>query len=88
MRANFAPRGRYPRLARQVREIVPSGGNFVGKLFVLSIAIAVGYMIGWRDAQSNVDHIASRAVQMVRTTFGANAANDIDSRMSKLEGKN
>lgn len=60
----------------------------MGKIFVLGIAIAVGYMIGWRDAQNHTDHIAMRIVQVVRTSFGATDGNDIDGRMSKLEGKN
>ncbi len=60
----------------------------MGKLFVLSVAIAIGYTIGYRDARANPDHIATRLVQVVRTTFHASPSNDIDARMSKLEGKN
>lgn len=60
----------------------------MGKLFVLSVAIAVGYTIGYRDARANPDHIATRLVQIVRTTFRASPSNDIDARMSKLEAKN
>lgn len=59
----------------------------MGKLLVLSVAIVVGYTIGYRDARTNPDHIATRAVQMVRTMFGATPTNDIDAKMSRLEGK-
>jgi hypothetical protein len=60
----------------------------MGKLFVISIAIAIGYTIGYRDARANPDHVLARAVQQIRTTFRATPSNDIDARMSKLEGKN
>lgn len=60
----------------------------MGKVLVLGVAIAVGYTIGYRDARANPDHIATRVVQMVRTTFHASPANDIDAKMAKLEGKN
>lgn len=62
----------------------------MGKIFVLGVAIAVGYALGFRDARSHPEHIVTRAVQQVRETFGANqaSANDIDAVMRKVEGKN
>ena len=60
----------------------------MGKVFVLGVAIAIGYSIGWRDARANTDHILARAVEQVRTTFNAKPVNDIDATMSRLEGKN
>ena len=62
----------------------------MGKFFVLGIAIAVGYAIGYRDARINTEHIVTRAVDQVRETFGAEAgsANDIDAVMKRVEGKN
>ena len=60
----------------------------MGKLFVMGVAIAIGYTIGFRDARANSDHIVTRAVEQVRVAFGAKPTNDIDDRMSKLEGKN
>ncbi|HEX6313579.1 MAG TPA: hypothetical protein VFZ73_01920 [Gemmatimonadaceae bacterium] len=60
----------------------------MGKFFVLGVAIAIGYAIGFRDARHNTDHIVARAVEQVRVTFGAENKNDIDARMTKLEGKN
>ena len=59
----------------------------MGKMFVLGIAIAIGYSIGYRDARANSDHVLARAVEQVRVTFGAKPVNDIDDKMSKLEGK-
>jgi hypothetical protein len=60
----------------------------MGKLFVLAVAIAVGYTLGYRDARNHTEHILARAVDQVRTTFGATPQNDIDAVMSKVEGKN
>lgn len=60
----------------------------MGKAFVIGVAIAIGYTIGFRDARANSDHILSRVVEQVRVTFGAKPMNDIDDRMAKLEGKN
>ena len=62
----------------------------MGKLFVLGVAIAVGYAIGYRDARNHPDHIVTRVVEQVRETFGAKSAsaNDVDAVMRKVEGKN
>ena len=62
----------------------------MGKFFVLSVAIAVGYAIGYRDARNNTEHIVTRAVDQVRETFGAESGsvNDIDAVMKRVEGKN
>ena len=60
----------------------------MGKLFVLGVAIAVGYAIGYRDARHNSEHIVTRAVEHVRVMFGGEGnANDIDAIMTKVEGK-
>ena len=59
----------------------------MGKIFVLGIAIAIGYTIGYRDARAHPTHILGRAVEQVRQTFKAENGNDIDGRMEKLEGK-
>jgi hypothetical protein len=59
----------------------------MGKFFVLGIAIAIGYSIGYRDARVNSEHILTRAVQQVRTTFRASPTNDIDAVMTKVEGQ-
>ena len=62
----------------------------MGKIFVLGVAIAVGYAIGYKDARNHSEHIVTRAVEQVRETFGAEtgSANDIDAVMKKVEGKN
>jgi hypothetical protein len=60
----------------------------MGKFFVLGVAIAVGYTLGFRDARNHSEHILARAVEQVRTTFGATPQNDIDAVMTKIEGKN
>ena len=62
----------------------------MGKVFVLGVAIAVGYAIGYRDARNHSQHIVTRTVEQVRETFGADSrsANDIDAVMKKVEGKN
>lgn len=60
----------------------------MGKAFVLGVAIAIGYTIGYRDARANSDHVVTRAVEQLRVTFGAKPTNDIDATMSRLEGKN
>jgi hypothetical protein len=60
----------------------------MGKLFVLAVAIAVGYAIGFRDARINSEHILTRAVDQVRELFGATPTNDVDAVMTKIEGKN
>ena len=62
----------------------------MGKIFLLGVAIAVGYGLGYRDARRHPDHIVTRAVQQVRETFGAKSAsaNDIDAVMKRVEGKN
>ncbi len=59
----------------------------MGKAFVVGVAIAIGYTIGYRDARANSDHIMTRVVEQVRVVFGAKPTNDIDARMAKLEGK-
>jgi hypothetical protein len=62
----------------------------MGKIFVLGVAIAVGYGLGYRDARNHSEHIVTRAVEQVRETFGAKSgsANDVDAVMRKVEGKN
>jgi len=62
----------------------------MGKLFVLGVAIAVGYAVGYRDARNHSEHIVTRAVEQVRETFGAKSAsaNDVDAVMKRVEGKN
>jgi hypothetical protein len=60
----------------------------MGKLFVLSIAIAVGYTLGYRDARAHSQDILTRAVTQIRTTFGGNELNNVDAVMSKIEDKN
>ena len=62
----------------------------MGKIFVLGVAIAVGYALGYRDARNHPEHIVTRAVEQVRETFGADSGsvNDVDAVMRKVEGKN
>ena len=60
----------------------------MGKLFVLGVAIAIGYGIGFHDARTHSEHILVRVVEQVKTAFGAKPANDIDAVMTKVEGKN
>ena len=60
----------------------------MGKLFVLVLAVAVGYSLGFRDARKNSEDILTRAVEQIRVTFGAKPANDVDAVMNKVEGKN
>ena len=59
----------------------------MGKVFLLGIAIAVGYAFGYRDARNHSDHILTRAVEKVRTGFGEMPSNDVDAIMTKVEGK-
>lgn len=60
------------------------------KVFVLGVAIAVGYAIGYRDARNHPEHIVTRTVEQVRAMLGEEqaSANDIDAVMKKVEGKN
>ena len=58
----------------------------MGKFLLLCAAIAAGYSLGYRDARTHADHIVTRAVQQVRTTFRA-SGNDVDAVMNKLEVK-
>ena len=58
----------------------------MGKAFVVGVAIAIGYTIGYRDARANSDHIMTRVVELGRVVFGAKPTNDIVARMAKLEG--
>lgn len=59
----------------------------MGKYFVLGIAVAIGYAIGFRDARHNQDHIVTRVVEQVRVVFGAQNRNDIDGALNRVEGK-
>ncbi|NUQ13435.1 MAG: hypothetical protein HUU26_14075 [Gemmatimonadaceae bacterium] len=59
----------------------------MGRLLLIVAAVAAGYELGYRDARRHPDHIVSRAVQQIRTTFNARAANDVDAVMDRLEGK-
>jgi hypothetical protein len=59
----------------------------MGKLFVLGIAIVIGYFIGYRDARAHPDHFVTRSIEEVREFFGADGSrNDVDAVMNKLEG--
>lgn len=61
----------------------------MGKMFLLGAAIAVGYMLGFRDAKTHPEHILARAVQQVRESFGGGRdVNNVDAVMTKVEGKN
>jgi hypothetical protein len=60
----------------------------MGKVFLLGLAITIGYSLGYRDARAHPKHILARAVDQVKVTFHAKPANDIDAVMSKVEGKN
>lgn len=60
----------------------------MAKFFVLGVAIAVGYAIGYRDARNHSQDIVTRAVVQVRTVFGGKELNDVDAVMTKVEGKN
>jgi hypothetical protein len=61
----------------------------MGKLFVLGVAVTVGYFLGYNDARKHPEHVVTRAVQEVREFFGANEnRNDVDAVMTKIEGKN
>ena len=60
----------------------------MGKAFLLGVAIAVGYSIGYRDARVHPKNILARAVDQVKVTFNAKPTNDIDAVMTKVEGKN
>lgn len=59
----------------------------MGKLLLILACIAIGYEVGFRDARRHEDHVVTRAVAQVRTTFGGRSANDVDEIMDKLEGK-
>jgi hypothetical protein len=60
----------------------------MGKLFVLGIAIAVGYTFGYRDARAHSQDILTRTVVQIRTTFGGKELNNVDAVMTKIEDKN
>ena len=60
----------------------------MGKALLVGVAIAIGYSIGYRDARANSEHILTRVVGAVSTTFGAKPTGDIDAAMTRLEGKN
>lgn len=59
----------------------------MGKFLLIVAAVAAGYELGYRDARRHSEHVATRAVQQIRTTFGATPANDVDAIMNRLEGK-
>ena len=61
----------------------------MGKIFLLGVAVAVGYFTGYNDARKHSENIVTRSVQEVREFFGADKSrNDVDAIMSKVEGKN
>ena len=60
----------------------------MGKLFLVVAAIAVGYMLGFRDAQGHPDHILARTVHQLQKSFGGRDVNNVDAVMTKVEGKN
>ena len=60
----------------------------MGKLFLVGAAIAVGYMLGFKDAQKHKDHIVARAVHRVGGSIGGRDVNNVDAVMTKVEGKN
>jgi hypothetical protein len=61
----------------------------MGKVFVMGIAVAFGYFVGYKDARKHTENIVTRSVQEVREFFGADKSrNDVDAIMNKVEGKN
>ena len=61
----------------------------MGKLFVLGVAVVVGYFLGYNDARKHSEHFVTRSVQEVREFFGGDTnRNDVDAVMNKIEGKN
>ena len=60
----------------------------MGKLFLLAAAIAVGYMLGFKDARTHKEHIVARAVHRVGGSIGGRDVNNVDAVMTKVEGKN
>ncbi len=59
----------------------------MGKMFVIGAAIAAGYALGYRDARVHTEHVVTRVVEQVKTTFGGSPGNDVDDLMNRLEGK-
>ena len=58
----------------------------MGRVILLVIAVSLGYMFGFRDAQAHEHDVVSRMVDHIRTSLGHPGSN-VDSIMTTLEGK-
>jgi hypothetical protein len=55
------------------------------KVLLLVIGIALGYWIGWQDAQVNDVQVVSRLVTRVGGDHRANMVTDVDRQMEEAE---
>jgi hypothetical protein len=58
----------------------------MGKVLLVAIGVAFGYSVGFRDAEAHRKHIATRVVELLRSTFHGRSGTDVDSMMTRLEG--
>jgi hypothetical protein len=56
-------------------------------LLLLAAGVAVGYQLGWKDAQNNSVPVVERAIDRVRSANEDRYRNDIDGQMTRLEGR-
>ncbi len=55
------------------------------KILLLVVGLALGYWIGWKDAQVNDVQIVSRIVMRVGGDHRANMVTDVDRQMQDAE---
>ncbi len=56
-------------------------------LLALTIGVALGYNYGWNDAQLNEKAVYERVVDQIGGSNRDLVENDIDTRMSKADGR-
>ena len=59
----------------------------MGKVLLLAAGLVFGYTMGFRDAAANRKDLATRMVDELRTVFHARSGTNVDSIMTRLEGK-
>jgi hypothetical protein len=54
-------------------------------IFLVGVGIAIGYFVGFQDAQAHAQDIVHRAVLHVEKTSRDRDANDVDAMMRRVE---
>lgn len=55
-------------------------------LFLIAVGVAVGYQLGWKDAQEHSVPVVERTIDRIRSSNEDRYRNDIDGQMTRLEG--